>query len=110
MSTGGAAGAFFCGTDEGFGTFMNTYLSPNLMGVDFDNEGSQTQADIDSLAMRVKVGLTKWPGMRWSWTVATLGTTSYENLGHAGLIRIHCAEVFVPEQVNTCIWTPQFCN
>jgi len=85
ISTGGAAGAFFCGTDAGFSTFIDRYYSANMIGVDFDIEGSQTAEEISQLAARVKVASAKYPSLRWSWTVATLGTASYENLGNAGL-------------------------
>jgi hypothetical protein len=85
LSTGGAAGAFYCASDAGFAAFLRPFLSPNLLGVDFDIEGGQTQEDIDQLALRVKVARAQYPALRWSFTVATLGTASAENLGAAGL-------------------------
>ena len=71
LSTGGQAGVFTCGSDAGFQTFINTYYSANMVGVDFDIEDGQSQATIDALVARVKVAETKYPNMRFSFTVPT---------------------------------------
>jgi len=85
VSTGGAAGTFTCGSDSGFSTFINRYKSGNMIGVDFDIEGGQSQAIIDSLIQRVKNAQGSNPGMRFSFTIATLaqnnGTSTATDLG-----------------------------
>lgn len=73
ISTGGAAGSFTCASDSGFSTFFNRYNSANLIGVDFDIEAGQSQADIDNLINRVKTAQGQHPGIRFSFTLATLG-------------------------------------
>jgi hypothetical protein len=73
ISTGGAAGSFTCGSDSGFTTFINRYKSANMIGVDFDIESGQTQAVIDDLINRVKTAQSSFPGMRFSFTIATFG-------------------------------------
>ncbi len=55
LSTGGAAGIFTCGSDDGFASFISRYNSPNLVGIDFDIEGGQTPQQIADLVQRVKV-------------------------------------------------------
>ncbi|NBT45805.1 MAG: cellulose-binding protein, partial [Gammaproteobacteria bacterium] len=54
ISTGGAAGTFTCSSVEGMRTFINRYASKNLVGVDFDIEGGQTTAAIESLIAQIK--------------------------------------------------------
>jgi hypothetical protein len=80
VSTGGAAGSFTCGTDSGFSTFLSRYNSANMVGVDFDIEVGQTQAQITSLVQRVKNAQASYPNVRFSFTIATLaqnnGTSS----------------------------------
>ena len=71
VSTGGEAGVFTCGTDAGFQTFISTYYSANMVGVDFDIEDGQSQATISALVARVQVAETKYPNMRFSFTVPT---------------------------------------
>ncbi|CAM2181107.1 Glycosyl hydrolase [Burkholderia cepacia] len=72
ISTGGAAGMFTCGTDAGMAAFINRYASSNLIGIDFDIEGGQTQQVIDDLVRRVAVAQQNYPGLRFSFTLATL--------------------------------------
>jgi len=72
VSTGGAAGSFTCGSDTGFTTFIERYKSANLVGIDFDIESGQTQAQIDSLIQRVKNAQSKYPNLHFSFTLATL--------------------------------------
>ncbi|KAJ9522678.1 hypothetical protein QJQ45_019762, partial [Haematococcus lacustris] len=79
ISTGGAAGAFTCGSDAGFATFMNRYKSAGMLGVDFDIEAKQSPAVIKNLVARVKTARAAFPGMRFSFTVATLGAASRGN-------------------------------
>ena len=85
ISTGGAAGSFTCANDTDFETFVNRYASANLAGIDFDIEAGQTSADIDNLVTRVKNSQSKHPGLRWSFTLATLGGNSAQSLGSMGV-------------------------
>jgi chitinase len=85
LSTGGADGVFTCGTDAGFATFIQTYYSSNLVGVDFDIEAGQTTADIAALVARVKTAQATYPNLRFSFTVATLGGNASPSLGTMGI-------------------------
>jgi hypothetical protein len=76
VSTGGADGSFSCSSDSGFDTFINTYNSNNLVGIDFDIEGGQSQTVINNLVTRVKNAQSKYPGLRFSFTIATLATSN----------------------------------
>ncbi|PCE27497.1 glycosyl hydrolase [Paraburkholderia acidicola] len=72
ISTGGASGVFTCGTDAGMTTFINRYASNNLVGIDFDIEGGQTQAIINNLVQRVVAAQKTYPNLRFSFTLATV--------------------------------------
>jgi len=85
ISTGGAAGSFTCASDANFETFVNRYASSSLAGIDFDIEAGQSSADIDNLVARVKASQSKHPGLRWSFTLATLGGNSAQSLGSMGV-------------------------
>ena len=85
ISTGGAAGSFTCASDADFETFVNRYASSSLAGIDFDIEAGQSSADIDNLVARVKASQSKHPGLRWSFTLATLGGNSPQSLGSMGV-------------------------
>jgi chitinase len=85
ISTGGAAGSFTCASDTSFETFVNRYASSSLAGIDFDIEAGQSSADIDNLVARVKASQSKHPGLRWSFTLATLGGNSPQSLGSMGV-------------------------
>ena len=76
ISTGGAAGAFFCSSSTGMQAFINRYASANLVGVDFDIEAGQTQADIMALVKSVYDVQNNYPNLRFSFTLATLGSTN----------------------------------
>ncbi|CEO98014.1 GH18 domain-containing protein [Plasmodiophora brassicae] len=84
ISTGGAGGSFTCGNPSDFLAFIGRYNSPSLIGVDFDIEGSQTQTDIDNLVQCVKAAQGTYPGLRFSFTVATLGGAVSGTLGTFG--------------------------
>lgn len=74
VSTGGSAGAFTCGSDAGFNTFINHYKSSNMIGVDFDIEGGRLNAtQIAALVARVKAAQITYPNLRFSFTIPTLG-------------------------------------
>jgi hypothetical protein len=86
ISTGGAGGAFLCDSDAGFATFIRRWMSPNLIGVDFDIEVGQSQAQIVSLVRRIKVAHASYPRLRFSLTIATLGNVrGTESLNATGL-------------------------
>ena len=85
ISTGGAAGSFTCASDTDFETFVNRYASSSLLGIDFDIEAGQSSADIDNLVTRVKNSQSKHPGLRWSFTLATLGGNASQSLGSMGV-------------------------
>ncbi len=75
VSTGGQAGSFTCTSDASFNTFVNTYNSANLIGIDFDIEDGQSQTDINNLVARVKAAQSVYPNLRFSFTVATFATS-----------------------------------
>ncbi len=85
ISTGGANGVFSCGSDSGFAKFIQTYNSANLVGIDFDIEGGQSQDVINNLIARVKVAQGQFPNLRFSFTLATLGGNSPQSLGPIGV-------------------------
>ena len=90
ISTGGAAGAFTCATDEGFDKFLSHWNSSYLVGVDFDIEGSQSSGEIEHLLLRAKNAHRKYPQLRFRVTVATLaaslpGQTVARSLGNESI-------------------------
>jgi chitinase len=72
VSTGGAAGVFSCATDSGFTTFVGRWMSDGLVGIDFDIEAGQSQAQIDDLVKRIQAAHGTYPSLRFSLTLATL--------------------------------------
>jgi chitinase len=86
VSTGGAAGAFTCGSGSALGTFIARYASPHLVGIDFDIETGQSAADISSLVNAAASAQTQYPKLRFSFTLATLGASdgSYGGLNSTG--------------------------
>ena len=87
LATGGAAGSFTCGTDAGFMTFIERWMSPHLVGIDFDIEAGQSQAVIADLMRRAGAAHARYPNLRMSLTLATLanndGATTAHSLGAA---------------------------
>jgi chitinase len=75
VSTGGEAGVFTCGSDAGMEAFIARYASPRLVGIDFDIEGKQTPAMIESLVQRAVAAQRKHPKLRFSFTLATLAAS-----------------------------------
>ncbi len=71
LSTGGAAGQFTCGSDAGMSTFIDRWMSPHLVGVDFDIEAGQSPAVIGELVKRMKSAHAKYPELRFTLTLAT---------------------------------------
>jgi chitinase len=76
ISTGGAAGTFSCSSTSSMKSFIDLYASKNLIGVDFDIEGGQTQSSINSLVASI-AGVQKqyYPSLRYSFTLATLAAS-----------------------------------
>jgi chitinase len=88
ISTSGANGVFTCGSDAGFESFIQRYDSASLQGIDFDIEVGQSQDVINALialTARVKVAQANHPGLRLSFTLATLGGNSPQSLGGIGV-------------------------
>jgi len=79
VSTGGADGTFDCPSDSGMDKFISTYYSSHMKGVDYDIEGGQSQGVIDDLINSTKYAEGKYPGMRFSFTVATLGAATTDS-------------------------------
>jgi chitinase len=76
ISTGGAAGIFTCSSTASMKSFIDRYDSKNLVGVDFDIEGGQSQAQINSLVASIAgVQRSYYPHLRYSFTLATLAST-----------------------------------
>ncbi len=86
ISTGGAEGVFTCSSDAGMERFVTRYMSPRLVGFDFDIEASQSLAQIDSLIKRVRYVQRKFPKLRYSFTVATHAASdgSHHSLSKTG--------------------------
>ena len=86
VSTGGAAGTFSCGSTAGMESFIARYASPNLVGIDFDIEGGQTQSDIQSLVNAAAGAQSQYPNLQFSFTLATLAASdgSYGGVNSLG--------------------------
>jgi hypothetical protein len=94
ISTGGANGSFSCSSDAGFDNFIRTYNSANLVGIDFDIEGGQSQDVINNLVQRVKVAQGKYPNLRFSFTLATLGGNAPQSLGTYGVMTMNAIKTY----------------
>lgn len=75
VGTGGAAGSFKCASASAFQQFIARYYTPHMLGVDFDIEGGQSQADIQALVAASVAAQATYPNMRFSFTVATLAAS-----------------------------------
>jgi chitinase len=86
ISTGGADGTFTCDSTADMEAFIATYASPNLVGIDFDIEGGQTQAEIQDLADEAAGAQSEYPNLQFSFTIATLGASdgSYGGVNSLG--------------------------
>jgi chitinase len=76
LSTGGANGTFDCPSNSGMLSFIQTYYSANMLGVDYDIEGGQTQAVIDDLINSTIYAEQQYPSMRFSFTLQSLGAAT----------------------------------
>jgi chitinase len=93
LSTGGAAGSFRCDSDSGFATFINRWVSPNLIGIDFDIETGQSPTDILNLVRRIPAAHARHPGLRFSLTIATLANTEPgESLNPTGVATVQAVK------------------
>ena len=86
VSTGGAAGTFTCASTAGMESFIARYASPNLVGIDFDIEGGQSQSDIQNLVAAAAGAQAQYPKLQFSFTLATLGASdgSYGGVNSLG--------------------------
>ena len=75
ISTGGEAGVFTCTTDAGMEAFIARYVSPRLIGFDFDIERGQSAEIVASLVRRIKAAKERHPELRFSFTLATWGAS-----------------------------------
>ncbi|MGA2435620.1 MAG: carbohydrate-binding protein [Bryobacteraceae bacterium] len=85
VSTGGAAGSFDCPSSAGLVSFINSYYSANMQGVDFDIESGQTQTVINDLVTSAKGAESSFPNMRFSFTLASFGGSVNPILGATGV-------------------------
>ncbi|HET9894434.1 MAG TPA: hypothetical protein VFQ44_05825, partial [Streptosporangiaceae bacterium] len=86
VSTGGQAGTFTCGSTAGMESFVARYASPNLVGIDFDIEGGQSQSQIQSLVSAAAGAQSQYPNLQFSFTLATLAASdgSYGGVNSLG--------------------------
>lgn len=85
ISTGGANGTFDCPTTQGMINFINTYNSANLVGVDFDIEGGQSQQIIDNLINGTIAAQKQFPNLQFSFTIPSLGSQSANPITGGGI-------------------------
>jgi chitinase len=79
VSTGGQGGVFTCSSDAGMERFIARYMSPRLVGFDFDIEAGQSPAQIEALIERIQNAQRKFPKLRYSFTVATHAASDGSN-------------------------------
>ena len=67
-------------------SFIARYASPHMIGVDFDIESGQSTADVQNLVNAAALAQTKYPGLRFSFTLATLAASdgSFGGLNSTG--------------------------
>jgi hypothetical protein len=75
VSTGGQAGTFTCASTAGMEAFIARYSSAHLVGIDFDIEGGQSQADIQNLVASSVGAQAQYPNLQFSFTIATLAAS-----------------------------------
>jgi chitinase len=86
VSTGGEDGTFTCDSTAGMESFIATYASPHLVGIDFDIEGGQTESQIQDLVDAAAGAQSEYPNLQFSFTLATLGASdgSYGGVNSLG--------------------------
>jgi hypothetical protein len=67
-------------------SFIARYASPNLVGIDFDIEGGQSESDIQSLVDAAAGAQSQYPNLQFSFTLATLAASdgSYGGVNSLG--------------------------
>ncbi|WP_233840929.1 hypothetical protein [Dyella sp. 2HG41-7] len=105
VSTGGAGGVFTCATPSAFASFIASYYTPQMVGVDFDIESSQTQAEIQQLIADVAAVQTQYPNLHFSFTVATLAASngSYAGVNALGQEVVQAVQASNPAIANYTI-------
>ncbi|WP_144755241.1 carbohydrate-binding protein [Curtobacterium pusillum] len=85
VSTGGAAGSFKC-SGTALQSFIARYATPHMIGVDFDIESGQSASDVQNLVNAAALAQSKYPGLRFSFTLATLAASdgSFGGLNSTG--------------------------
>ncbi len=89
VSTGGSGATFDCPSGSAFLSFIQTYYSANMLGVDFDIENGQGQAIVDDLINAAIAGEQQYPNMRFSFTIATFGGSANPILGSEGVLVVN---------------------
>jgi len=84
VSTGGAGGVFTCSTESGMAKFVNRYKSAGFAGLDFDIEGGPSGAALQSLIKMIAYAQRENPGLRISFTLATVASTNGSSLNILG--------------------------
>lgn len=127
VSTGGEGGSFTCSSEAGMEAFIRRYASTSLKGVDFDIEHKQTPTEIDALVRSVKAVRGRYPGLRFSFTLAThaaadgshrslnaLGETVLSTIKSVGLRDFHLNLMVMnygPAQAAYCVTgMPEGCD
>jgi hypothetical protein len=105
VSTGGQAGTFTCSSASAFESFIAKYYTAHMIGVDFDIEGGQTQADIQQLVADVAAAQSQYPNLRFSFTLATLGASdgSYGGVNQLGQWVVQAIQASSPAIKNYTI-------
>ena len=75
VSTGGEAGTFTCTSTAGMESFISRYTTTNLVGIDFDIEGGQSESEIQDLVSAAAGAQAQYPHLQFSFTLATLGSS-----------------------------------
>lgn len=84
VSTGGVDGMFTCSSEEGMETFIRRYKSSHLLGFDFNIEAQQTETMIQHLVRHVGIAMRNHPDLRFSFTLAALGSGESNSLNRTG--------------------------
>lgn len=86
VSTGGANGSFTCGSATNMAAFIARYNGAHLVGIDFDIEAGQSQAQLQSLVNNAVYAAGIYPNLRFSFTLATLAASdgSYGGVNSTG--------------------------
>ncbi len=105
VSTGGQAGVFTCSSASAFESFIASYYTSHMVGVDFDIEGGQTQADITQLVADAAAAQSQYPNLRFSFTLATLGASdgSYGGVNSLGAEVVQAIQASSPAIKNYTI-------